>query len=197
LEELKRRDLEPFARLGNEAGAIMIGHGIYPQIDAPDVPSTLSYRITTQVLREVAGFKGLAMTDDMEMHAVSDLGSYESLAEQALLAGSDVVMFCSHIERIPDIQRFLEQKVRVDSAFRARVEEASGRAERYRRHVARLRQNAPGPVATFQQLIDEATRFVETFTSTRHPHDIVVPDIERRKDSRTPGKGRTGREEWT
>ena len=38
-DELLARDLVPFAKLGNEAGAIMIGHGIYPQIDDPDTPA--------------------------------------------------------------------------------------------------------------------------------------------------------------
>src|SRR5881628_2773777 len=85
LDALVHRDLLPFARLGNEAGAVMIGHGTYPQIDEPDLPATLSRRITADLLREVAGFEGVAMTDDMEMHAVSDYGSYEYISERAVL----------------------------------------------------------------------------------------------------------------
>src|SRR5438128_458634 len=117
LDALVQRDLVPFARLGNQAGAIMIGHGTYPQIDEPDLPATLSRRIATDLLRDVAGFNGVAMTDDMEMHAVSDYGSYEYISERAVLAGNDVVMFCSHIERVPDIHRFLESKQRSEADF--------------------------------------------------------------------------------
>ena len=195
LEELVQRDLVPFARLGNEAGAVMIGHGCYPQIDEPDLPATLSRRITTDLLRDVAGFRGLAMSDDMEMHAVSDYGSYEYIAERAVLAGNDVVMFCSHIERVPDLHRFLEARIAADSAFRARVEEASGRAQQYRQHVDQIRK-APA-VATFDEVIDESVRFVEAFQKTRSLHEVYVPEAERRQNSRTPGTGRTGREEWT
>src|SRR6266851_6413385 len=131
LDELVHRDLVPFARLGNEAGAIMIGHGTYPQIDEPDLPATLSRRITADLLREAAGFDGVAMTDDMEMHAVSDYGSYEHISELAVLAGNDVVMFCSHIERVPDIHRFLKSKS-ADPDFRRRLDAAARRTMRYR-----------------------------------------------------------------
>ena len=196
-DQLRNRDLVPFAGLGNKAGAIMIGHGTYPQIDEPDLPATLSRRITTELLRDVAGFDGLAITDDMEMHAVSDFGSYETISERALLAGNDVVMFCSHIERVPDIQRFLGAKVKEDAALRQRVEQAAKRAAKYRQHVDYLRKDASTPVSRFPDLIEEASRFVEAFQKSRRPSEGETPDIDRRKEPRTPGTGRTGREEWT
>jgi len=196
-DELRNRDLVPFAGLGNKAGAVMIGHGTYPKIDEPDLPATLSRRVTTELLREVAGFDGLAITDDMEMHAVSDYGSYESISERALLAGNDVVMFCSHIERIPDIQRFLGAKVKEDVAFRQRVEQASKRAAKYRQHVEYLRRDAAVTAARFQDVTDEAARFVDAFEKARRATESTAPDIDRRKEPRTSGTGRTGREEWT
>jgi beta-N-acetylhexosaminidase len=197
LDELTRRDLVPFAQLGNEAGAIMIGHGTYPLIDDPDLPATLSRRISTDLLRGVAGFEGLAVTDDMEMHAVADFGAYETITERSLMAGNDVVLFCSHIERVPDIQRFVRQKSKNDGPFASRLAEAAARAETYRAHCERLRREAAPPVARFDDVIAEAVRFVEAFEKTRPERDTVVPDIDRRQNSRIPGTGRTGREEWT
>ena len=197
LDELVHRDLVPFARLGNEAGAIMIGHGTYPQIDEPDLPATLSRRIAADLLREAAGFEGVAMTDDMEMHAVSDYGSYEYISERAVVAGNDVVMFCSHIERVPDIHNFLKSKGRSDADFRRRLDDASRRTMRYRQHIDQLRASATESVTTFQDLVDETARFVEAFEKTRGPHEVYVPESERRKNSRDPRGGRTGREEWT
>ena len=61
-----------------------LNHPADPRIDAPDLPATLSRRITTDVLRGAAGFGGLAVTDDMEMHAVSDLGTYESITDRVV-----------------------------------------------------------------------------------------------------------------
>src|SRR5690349_24238520 len=143
LETLVSRGLAPFARLGNDAGSIMIGHGIYPRVEENvDVPATLSWRLTTDLLRNVVKFDGVAVSDDMEMHAVSDLGSYEEITERALMAGNDVILFCSHIERIPDLQRFLARRVNEDERVRARFEEAAQRCDRYRAHCERLRAAA-------------------------------------------------------
>jgi beta-N-acetylhexosaminidase len=197
LEQLLARDLVPFARLGNEAGAVMIGHGTYPQVeDDPDRPATLSWRLTTDLLRNRISFDGLAVSDDMEMHAVSDLGSYEDISEAALMAGNDVILFCSHIERVPDLQRHLRARVNEDAKVRARFEEAKGRCETYRAHCERLRASSPAP-SSFDDVIDEASRYIEEFERTRPEGHGIVPEVDRRHHSRTPGKGKTGREEWT
>jgi beta-N-acetylhexosaminidase len=194
--QLIERDLVPFQKLGNAAGAIMIGHGTYPQVDEPDLPATLSWRMTTDLLRNFIGFDGVAISDDMEMHAVSDLGSYEEISELALMAGNDVILFCSHIERIPDLQTFLARRVLTNDKVKARFIEAVRRCDDYRAHCERLRAAAPAP-ASWDEVIDEAVRFVDEFQRARPEREVVVPDIDRRKNPRTPGKGRTGREEWT
>jgi len=195
-DEMLARDLVPFAKLGNEAGAIMIGHGTYPQIEDPDTPATLSRRLSRDLL-DAIGFHGLAVSDDMEMHAVSDLGSYEWLAERALMAGSDIVLFCSHIERIPDLQRAMSDLGKTNSAVAARVAEAHQKAQAFRDHIERLRRDSIPPAKSFDEVIDEAVRFVAKLEETRPHREVFIPDSERRKQGRTPGKGRTGREEWT
>ena len=194
LDQLEQRELVPFARLGNGAHAIMIGHGIYPLIeDNPDLPATLSWRLTTDLLRNVVQFEGIAVSDDMEMHAVSDLGSYEEITERALTAGNDVILFCSHIERVPDLQRYLAHRVQNDAAVRKRFDEAVARCDTFRAHCDRLRAGSTAP-ATWNEIVDEAERFIEEFERTRPHREVVVPDSERRKNDRKP---RTGREEWT
>jgi beta-N-acetylhexosaminidase len=191
--QLIERDLVPYQRLGREAGAIMIGHGTYPQIDEPDLPATLSRRMTTELLRDFLSFDGIAISDDMEMHAVSDLGSYEEISERALMAGNDVILFCSHIERIPDLQRYLARRVDEDAKVRARYEEAAERCERYRAHCDALRAAAPAR-GSFDDVLGEAARFLEEYERTRPHREVIVPDVDRRKNDRKP---RTGREEWT
>jgi beta-N-acetylhexosaminidase len=187
LDEIIARDLVPFARLGNEAGAIMVGHGTYPQFAEEDLPATLSRRVATDLLRNETGFDGVAVSDDMEMHAVSDLGSYEMISERALLAGNDVVMFASHIERIPDVEAFLRRRKTESDEFRARYDQACRRADRYREHVNAIRAAAAPLPDSFEAIVQEAARFVEELTKTRPMREVV----------RTPGTGRTGREEWT
>jgi beta-N-acetylhexosaminidase len=196
-ELLRSRELVPFERLGPEAGAIMIGHGTYPRVeDDPDLPATLSWRLTTELLRKTISFDGIAVSDDMEMHAVSDLGSYEEITERALMAGNDVILFCSHIERIPDLQNYLRERVGANMRVRTRFDEAVRRCETYREHCERIRAASTVP-QSWDDIVDEAEAFVAEFEKTRPHREVVTPDVERRKGSRMPGKGRTGREEWT
>lgn len=197
LDQLLKREVVPFDRLGAEAGAIMIGHGTYPQVEEnPELPASLSWRLTTDLLRNAIGFEGIAVSDDMEMHAVSDLGSYEQISEAALMAGNDAILFCSHIERIPDLQRHLRARVHQDEYVRGRFEEAQRRCDTYRAHCERLQAAAPR-AESFDEVVDEAARFVEAFERTRPVGETVSPDADRRHTPRTPGRGKTGREEWT
>jgi beta-N-acetylhexosaminidase len=194
LEELVQRELVPFAQLGNAAGSIMIGHGVYPKVEENlDLPATLSWRLTTDLLRNVVKFDGIAVSDDMEMHAVSDLGSYEEITERALMAGNDVILFCSHIERIPDLQRYLIERVQSNLKVHTRFDEALVRCETFRAHCEGLRAASTAP-ASWNDVVDEAERFIEEFERTRPHREVIVPDSERRKNTRKP---RTGREEWT
>jgi beta-N-acetylhexosaminidase len=197
LDGLLAREVVPFDILGREARSIMVGHGTYPRIEEdPDLPATLSWKLTTDLLRNRVGFDGIAVSDDMEMHAVSDLGSYEEITERALMAGNDVILFCSHTERVPDLQAYLQQRVVESREVKERFDEAVRRCDEYRAHCERIRAAAPVP-ASWDEVVDEAERFVEEFERTRPHREIVTPDVDRRKGSRDPGKGRTGREEWT
>ena len=191
LETLLERDLAPFTALGAEGGAFMIGHGTYPRIDASGLPATLSRVLTHDLLRDRLRFEGIAISDDMEMHAVSDIGPYESISERALMAGNDVIMFCSDIERVSELQRYLDRRVKEDAAVRMQLDEAVARGERYRVHCERLRAAAVAPASSFNEVIDEVSRFIEEFQRTRREHEAAVPEVS------TPGRGRTGREEWT
>ncbi len=185
-EELETIDLAPYRRLADEAGAVMIGHGTYPALEAPDVPATLSHAIATDLLRGEIGFKGVAFSDDMEMHAVSDLGTFESNKERALMAGNDVVLFCSQVERMPELIAEIGARVRRDSAFAARFEEAAARAETYRRHARDLRERAKVPTGSFEEIREAFSRFCDEYEA-----------ICDRTGSSPGGTGRTGREEWT
>lgn len=217
-EELVREDLRPYQVLGNRAGAVMIGHATYPRIDEPRLPASLSRTISTEILRNTVGFDGIAFSDDMEMHAVSDLGSYEEITDRALLAGNDVILFCSHIERVPDLMEHMEKRASDDSEFAPRLAEAHRRADEYLEFVGKLREDNPAAIATFAELSDAVGEFVAAFEKAggevraakalpprglrdrrhlpRYRDDGTLED-RREEEERTPGTGKTGREEWT
>lgn len=71
-EALNACELVPF-RLAIEAGipAIMTSHVLFPALEPEKLPATMSKRILTGLLREELGFKGIIISDCMEMDAVA------------------------------------------------------------------------------------------------------------------------------
>ncbi len=84
-------ELPPF-RAAIDAGvqAVMTGHLIVPAID-PDLPATLSPAILTGLLRDELGFRGLIVTDAIEMRAVARRYGLAGATVAALAAGADAI----------------------------------------------------------------------------------------------------------
>lgn len=91
LDELRRRDFEPFRELRNEA-MMMTAHIIYEAVDS-ERPATVSRQVIEGVLRGDIGYEGLIMSDDLNMQALS--GPVEERAAAALDAGCDIALHCS------------------------------------------------------------------------------------------------------
>ena len=102
LEALTAWDFLPFSALAEETMA-MTAHIVFPQIDK-NLPATISPTIVNKVMRELIGFKGLIMTDDINMHALS--GTIASRTEQAFKAGCDIALHCSG--NLAEMQSLLE-----------------------------------------------------------------------------------------
>lgn len=85
-------ELEPFKGLINsgDAEAIMTAHIFNKNLD-PDYPASLSKKITTDLLREKLGFKGLIITDDLYMEAVKDNYPVEEFIVLAINSGADLL----------------------------------------------------------------------------------------------------------
>jgi beta-N-acetylhexosaminidase len=98
LERLEALELVPF-RSGIEAGAesVMIAHVSFPALTGQDtLPATLSSTIVQGLLREQPGFKGIILSDCMEMKAISETFGTERAAIMALQAGIDLVLVSHH-----------------------------------------------------------------------------------------------------
>ena len=92
VRELSRTDLRPFASLvRGGAPAVMVGHLDVRAVD-PHVPSSLSRKVVTGLLRDRLGFDGLAVTDSLQMGAVTGRYGSAASAVRALRAGEDVLL---------------------------------------------------------------------------------------------------------
>ena len=89
--ELEAVDFPPFAAFA-DAPMAMTAHVVFTALDKT-APATLSRKVISNVIRKAIGFRGLLMTDDLSMKALT--GSYGDRTRQALAAGCDVVLHCN------------------------------------------------------------------------------------------------------
>ena len=123
MRALGRRDLVPF-RAAVQAGvpAIVVGHAGY----APDsfvVPGSLSHAIETNLLRFELGFRGVAITDELEAGAIVAGNAIPTAAVQAVRAGADMVRISGPADW-PTAYRALLAAVRTKQIPVARLNDA-------------------------------------------------------------------------
>lgn len=94
LAELKTRDLKPYESYVSSGDnvAIMLSHLSYPALDPSGEPATFSRKISKDILRGEYHFRGLVITDDLQMQGSRQLLRPEVGALKALQAGADIVM---------------------------------------------------------------------------------------------------------
>ena len=106
-EELDQNELAVFHQFANNVDSMMICHGWYPCLETEKTPASLSRRVITDLLRGEFGFKGLAMTDDLDMGAILTGYTLEDTIRLAVMAGNDLVMICHRIPEIENMRRIL------------------------------------------------------------------------------------------
>ena len=121
---LDRVELAPFrAAIAAGVDSVMLGHLAVPALDPSGRPATLSRPIATGVLRDELGFRGLAVTDAMEMKGVGAVWMGEAVVE-AVAAGADVVLLPAD----PRVAvQSLVRAVREGQLDAARIDEAAAR----------------------------------------------------------------------
>ncbi|NSW94563.1 MAG: serine hydrolase [Bacteroidales bacterium] len=99
-DRLESIELYPFVKLIDEgAGCVMTAHLNLPAVDAtPNLPATLSPAVIKQLLIKDLGFKGLVITDAMNMKGVTKYFKAGEAEALAFMAGNDVVEFVTDIE---------------------------------------------------------------------------------------------------
>ena len=92
-ERLDSVELVPFrAAVGAGMGAVMSFHGAMPALDPSGLPGTLSRPVLTGLLREQLGFRGVIISDAMDMRGVLDTYGPVRAARLAVAAGADVLI---------------------------------------------------------------------------------------------------------
>jgi beta-N-acetylhexosaminidase len=90
---LEQIEWAPFrAAITAGVDSIMSAHIAVPALDAPNLPATLSPKILNGVLREELGFKGIVVTDALEMGGIAQGFTVGDASVRAIEAGADVLL---------------------------------------------------------------------------------------------------------
>lgn len=101
--------LRPFSILKREAPMIMVAHGVYPCLDPSEMPSSLSATIIGLLAKRPA-YRGLILSDDLEMGALGKFGSIARRAELALEAGCHMVVVSHEWRALPEVVQRLKRR---------------------------------------------------------------------------------------
>lgn len=94
-ERLREVEFLPFkAAIAADVATIMTAHVFIPALDEKR-PATLSRHVVTEILRNDLGFRGLILSDDLEMKALASDYTIPDAAVMAIQAGCDGVLICS------------------------------------------------------------------------------------------------------
>lgn len=156
---LEARELVPFAAAAKtDLAAIMTAHVVYPALDG-DAPATFSRPVLQELLREQLGFRGVIVSDDLEMGAVER--SIPEAAVAAVAAGCDQVLICS-------------QPAAAEAAFEALVEATrSGRLD-----PARLSDAAQRVEAVRARWVPDAAPVGPDWADLARERDQLLADLE-------------------
>jgi beta-N-acetylhexosaminidase len=128
---LWQRDLVPYRFLVSEGlPAVLTGHLNFPNVTGDARPASLSPYFEQTLLRDILGFTGIIMTDDLYMGGASQYGAehgwgISDTVVEALRAGNDMVMLSTTPELNGTIWNAVLDEFRINPEFRDRVTDAA------------------------------------------------------------------------
>lgn len=126
-DTLMAEDILPFKTIIDENEPndyfILVSHLKYPALDE-EYPASLSSKIMTDLLRNELGYKGIIITDDMEMGAVANHNDFRSIGVNAVKAGADIVLVCHEYEHQQEVYLGLLDAVNSGEISQERIDES-------------------------------------------------------------------------
>ena len=137
-DRLDKVELAPF-RLAVKANLpmLMTAHVVFAALDDKR-PATLSEQVVAGLLRGKLGYRGVIVSDDLDMRAIAGTMGIDQAATQAIRAGCDVLLLCCNEQYQAEAEVALIKAAERDSEFRRRVGESAARVRAMKKaHAAR------------------------------------------------------------
>jgi beta-N-acetylhexosaminidase len=123
LERLNAVELAPFKALMNKGiGGVMVAHLYVPVLESgKGIPASVSKNIITGLLKEKLGYKGLIITDALNMGAVANKYKPGELDAMAFKAGNDIMLFS---QGVSEGKKLIQKAIDNGEISQSRVEES-------------------------------------------------------------------------
>jgi beta-N-acetylhexosaminidase len=172
-DQIWNEDLIPYRELHAAMPMVMMNHAAYPKTPSKDKPASASAFWITKVLRERIGYRGIILSDDLEMGGILKFLPVDEAAIAAIRAGSDLLEICHSAELILRTYESLIAEGERSAAFRTLLLARARTVARQRKHLyASGVSPAPGP-KQFEALRARVLRFRDKITASES--DMISP----------------------
>jgi beta-N-acetylhexosaminidase len=138
-------DLYPYRVMRRELPMVLVGHANYPAVTREGTPASLSQKWITGVLRGKIGYRGLVVSDDMEMGAVLKAVPIEQAAVRHIRAGGDLCLICRVEEYVSRSYEMLISVAERDSRFARRADESIARVLAFKKRSVEMQKQLKPP----------------------------------------------------
>jgi beta-N-acetylhexosaminidase len=143
--KLWNEDLMPYRKLHKQFPFVMVAHAVYPGLTKDNTPASLSRKWITDVLRKKIGYRGLILTDDLEMGGVLAAATMAEAAVQTLRAGADMFLVCRKEEYVIEAYEAVVREAERDKKFAKLLAAMAARVIAFKKKASELKKVAPRP----------------------------------------------------
>jgi beta-N-acetylhexosaminidase len=144
-KNLWSEDLYPYRTLRRELPMVLIGHANYPAITHDGIPASLSKKWIADVLRKKIAYRGLIVSDDLEMGGVLKAAPIEQAAIEHVRAGGDLCLICHIEEYVTRSYEALINEAVSDRKFAQRVADSAARVMAFKKKSSALKRRPQAP----------------------------------------------------
>jgi beta-N-acetylhexosaminidase len=162
VNRLLSEDLVPYRLLRRHLPFAMISHAAYPQVTKSKIPASLSKIWITDILKKKIGYRGLIVSDDLEMGGVLGAAPIGEAAVEFIRAGGDLCLVCHREDRVLEAYESLTREAARDNKFAKCVVESARRVLSFKKKWKKELKPGTGPTkAAIEKLTRQLWEFGE------------------------------------
>ncbi|MFB3918061.1 MAG: beta-N-acetylhexosaminidase [Terriglobales bacterium] len=144
-KRLWEEDLFPYRALHRQMPFIMVAHAAYPQVTKDRTPASLSRKWISDILRRKIGYRGLIVSDDLEMGGVLAAADIGKAAVSTLKAEADIFLVCHSEHAVWEAYHAVLAEAERDRRFARRIAEAAKRVRALKSKSREVKHHVPAP----------------------------------------------------